>query len=159
MKKFPRAPMRPEKEPEVEIEIWQPGWKCYCCHDSGIVAPNLAGLVIDGYNDNRDQIPLCVNPGCKASSKYDSEFLDSSVDRRIDPATCQELDSLERENWRRTLFVHGRRAKQATQDLAKEKSLRRRDRTPDETAQAQEQHRLVVEEENDQISTDLAKSH
>ena len=147
MKKFLRNPMRPEKEPEVEIELWQPGWRCFCCHDSGAIAPNLAALIIDGYDPNRDKILLCCNHGCEAAARYDSEILDASVDRRIDALTCQQLDSLERDNWRQTMFVHGRRcaAEKAAQDLAKEKSIRLRDRTPEEATLAQEHHRLEVE--------------
>jgi hypothetical protein len=45
MKKFPREPMRPDKEPGAEVEIWQPRWNCFCCHDSGIVHHHLAALV------------------------------------------------------------------------------------------------------------------
>lgn len=138
--------MRPEKE-EVEIELWQPGWRCFCCHDSGIIVPNLIRLLIEDYDESRDKLPRCFAPGCKSGSQYDSDALQDSVDYRIDALTCQQLDSLERDNWRNTMFIHGRRAKQAAQDLAKEKSLRKRDRSSDETTLAQEQHRLVVEED------------
>lgn len=147
IKKLPRAPMRPEKEPGAEVEIWQPDWKCFCCHDSGIIVPHLASLIIDGYDSNRDKFPLCVNPGCKAASKYDSEFWDTSVDRRIEPAVCQQLDLLEREDWRKTVQAKAQRIQEATKALASQKSLRARDRSPDEEQGSLDRHRLVVEED------------
>jgi hypothetical protein len=147
IKKIPRAPMRPEKEPGVEIELWQPDWKCFCCHDSGMIVPHLAALIIDGYDSNRDKFPLCVNPGCKAASKYDSEFWDASVDRRIEPANCQQLDLLERESWERTVQAQSKRIQETTSALSKEKSLRVPCRTANEDQATLDKHRLVVEED------------
>lgn len=147
IKKLPRTPMRQELEPGTEIELWQPDWKCFCCHDSGMIVPHLAALIIDGYDSNRDKFPLCVNPSCKAASKYDSEFWDASVDRRIEPAVCQQLDLLERESWKRTVQAQSRRIQEATKALAMKKSLRVRDRTADEDQATHDLHRLVVEED------------
>lgn len=147
IKKIPRYPMRPDKEPDAEIEIWQPGWKCFCCHDSGTVVPHLASLVIDGYDPDRDRFPLCVNPGCKAASKYDSELFDESVDRRLKPSICQQLDLLEKESWRKSSQTKMQRIQDAARALAKEKSLRQRDRSPVEEQGSLEKHRLVVEED------------
>ena len=147
IKKLPRAPMRPEKEPGAEVEIWQPEWRCYCCHDSGSIPPHLASLIIDGYDRDRDKLPLCVNPACRAASKYDSEFLDASVDRRMEPAVCQQLDLLEREVWRKEVQAKSHRIQEACRQAAKEKSLRVRDRSQDEEQAIQERHRLVVEED------------
>jgi ABC-type proline/glycine betaine transport system substrate-binding protein len=59
MKKLPRFPMRPEKESEAEVEIWQPNWKCFCCHDSGIVVSHLAAMVIEEFDFKRDKPPRC----------------------------------------------------------------------------------------------------
>ncbi|MBD2472386.1 hypothetical protein [Nostoc sp. FACHB-145] len=102
MKKLPRARTRSEDEPEFEKEIWQPSWQCFCCHDSGIVQPHLAAIAIDGYDYNQDKLPRCQNPGCRAGSYWDSESITDSVDYRLNPAICQELDSIEREGWRQT---------------------------------------------------------
>lgn len=146
-KKLPRVPMRPEKEPGAEIELWQPGWKCFCCHDSGIIVPPLAKMIIDGYDRDRDKLPLCVNPGCRAASKYDSEFLDASVDRRIEPAVCQQLDLLDRESWRSYAQAQFRKIQEAALELASQKSLRMCDRTCRDEQLAQERHRLVSEED------------
>jgi hypothetical protein len=147
IKKLPRTPMRPEKEPGAEIEIWQPEWKCFCCHDSGVIVPRLARLVINGYNENRDKLPRCVAPGCKSGSQYDSETLAPSVDYRIDATTCQQLGSIEQDVWRKTVQVKAQRIQSATKALASQKSLRTCDRSPMEEQGSLERHRLVVEED------------
>lgn len=144
---LPRIPQRPEKEPDVEVEIWQPEWSCFCCHDSGIIVPHLVRKIIPDYNENKDKFPRCQKPGCRSGSQYDSEALRCSTDTRIDPLFCKKLDSLERSSWRDTLFVHGQRAKLATQDLAREKSLRKCDRSAEEDRAIQQRHRLVTEED------------
>jgi hypothetical protein len=106
--------MRPEKEASADPEIWQPDWKCFCCHDRGIVHNYLAKLVIDGYDANRDKLPRCQNPGCEAGQDYDSAVLTASVDYRLTPEICLELDAIERKNWQD--YVQQRRQK-VTLDL------------------------------------------
>lgn len=147
IKKLTSAPVRPEKEPRAEVEIWQPDWKCFCCHDSGVVAPHLASLVIEDYNRDRDKLPRCVAPGCESGSQYDLDTLQDTIDYRIDAATCQQLDSLEREDWRKTVQAKAQRIQDAAKTLAKEKSIRVRDRSPDENRVIADRHRLVTEED------------
>lgn len=147
IKKLARSPVRPDLEPEAETEIWQPNWKCFTCHDSGIIVPHLAMLVIDGYDRDRDKLPRCSQPGCKSGSNYDSEALRATVDYRIDSLTCQQLDSLERSVWRKTVQAKAQRIQETTWQIAKEKSLRVRDRSSDEQIAIQERHRLVNEED------------
>jgi len=148
IEKLPRNSMRPEKEPDAEVEIWQPSWKCFCCHDTGIINQHLAALVIDEYDSNRDKFPRCVNPGCKAGDHWDSETLTDCVDYRINAVTCQKLDAIEREGWRQTV-----RQKQINiQALAQKMNLRKRDaesgslrdhRTPAEEIKAWRRHEEV----------------
>jgi len=139
VKKLPRNPMRPEKEPDAQVEIWQPSWRCFCCQDTGIINSHLAALAIDGYEPNRDKFPRCVNPGCKAGDDWDSEALVDCVDYRIDAATCQKLDAIERESWRQTV-----RQKQINiQALAQKMNLRERDRTPSEEMELLRRHEEV----------------
>ncbi|MUL39377.1 hypothetical protein [Gloeocapsopsis dulcis] len=121
IEKLPRAPMCYEDELSCEKEIWQPKWRCFCCRDTGIIASPLAAMAIDGYDCNRDQLPRCVNPGCKAGSHWDGEALANCIDYRINAATCQKLDALERANWRQTV-----QEKQINiQALAQKMSLRK----------------------------------
>jgi hypothetical protein len=57
-------------------------------------------MVIEGYNHQRDKIPLCQNPGCKAGKKLSN--ISNCLDTRLSPVICQELDMEERSDWRRT---------------------------------------------------------
>lgn len=143
--KLPPLVVRPEME-EVDIEIWQPHWNCFCCHDSGIVKPHLASLVIEGYDWDKHKLPLCQKPGCSHSSRYStSQILSDNSDARIKPLTCKKLDEFERETWRKTMFVHGQRIREETEELAREKSLRYRNRTHLEQQYAEERHRQVAQ--------------
>lgn len=99
--KLPRSPMRPEEELGVEKPLWHPQWKCFCCHDTGIVQNHLALMVIESYDHRRDKLPLCQNPSCGTARKLGN--LSDCLDTRLSPTICQELDMQERENWQETL--------------------------------------------------------
>lgn len=98
--KLPRQPMRPEEEPGVDKPAWYPNWQCFCCHDTGIVQNHLALMVIEGYDQKRDKMPLCQNPGCKAGKKRSN--ISNCLDTRLSPVICQELDMEERSDWQDT---------------------------------------------------------
>ena len=144
MKKLPRETMRPEKEPGADPEIWQPDWNCFCCHDTGIVHHYLVTLVIDGYDSNRDKLPRCHNRGCDAGSHYDGHTLAGSVDYRLTNDICQELDAIERENWRD--YVQKKRQKLKIDLSTIGKNLRQRSRTPTEEMEARQKHQAVLAE-------------
>jgi hypothetical protein len=148
MKKLPRNPMRPETEPYAEPEIWQPDWKCFCCHDRGIVHHYLAALVIDGYDSNRDKLPRCHNLGCSAGSHYDGYALTDCVDYRLNAEICQKLDAIERENWRD--YVEQQRRKLKIDLSAIGKNLRKRSRTSTEEMEARQKHQAVIASTNAQ---------
>ncbi|MEC4887978.1 MAG: hypothetical protein SAL70_42720 [Scytonema sp. PMC 1070.18] len=127
MRQLPPQDTRPEDEPEYEKETWQPSWQCFCCHDSGRVVPHLARLVIPDYNYTRHKLPRCQNPGCTFGNYWDSEGLADSVDYRFTSDLCQELDLLEREDWKQFTPVTPRRVIERIREVAKQKSRRRRD--------------------------------
>ncbi|MEH2252308.1 hypothetical protein [Nostoc sp.] len=95
--KFERSPVNPRNE-EEDKEIWQPSWKCFCCHDTGRIYPTLVRLVITDYDYDKDKIPICQN--CNAGSNW--MHLQLMIDTRIDFKICRHLDKFERENWKRT---------------------------------------------------------
>jgi hypothetical protein len=144
VKKLPRARTRHEDEPEFEKEIWQPSWQCFCCHDSGIVQPHLTAIAIDGYDYNQDKLPRCQNPGCRAGSHWDSESVADSVDYRLSPAICQELDSIERESWRQTTKNQAAFIQKRIQETARKMNLRQRDRTSTEEMAALQRHQAAL---------------
>lgn len=143
IEKLSPLPMRKEDEQgDEEKELWQPRWDCFCCADTGIVRPHLAALALDGYNPKRHKFPRCVSPGCKAGSEWDGEALRASIDYRISSLTCQKLDAIEREGWRGAIkqTLEAIQKKKSIETLAKELSIRKSDRTPDEQSNAQMRH-------------------
>lgn len=139
-KKFEAKLTRPETE-EVDVEIWQPKWECFCCHDSGIVVPHLAALVIEEYSWDNHYLPLCQNLKCQKGRYYsDSLALFENLDLRLHSGLCKELDEIERKNWRQTTFVKFQHIQDKIQGLSREKNLRQRDRTHLEQQYAESKH-------------------
>ncbi|MBE9019764.1 hypothetical protein C7Y66_23865 [Chroococcidiopsis sp. CCALA 051] len=132
--KFSRQPVRPDKESSVDAEIWYPDWKCFCCHDTGIVRPSLAELVIPGYDYDKDLHPACYR--CGAGSFYTNC---EEYDQRLTRGICSELDRIERESWTATVKEKQQRILE-TRLLAQTMSMRSRDRTPTEEVEAQQRH-------------------
>lgn len=135
--KLPRQLVRPEKQPSFDSEIWQPDWKCFCCHDSGIVRPKLAALVIPGYDHAYDLHPVCHR--CNQGSAFDGC---SEYDQRLTRGICEELDRIERDSWTKTIKAQQQHILE-TRVLAAGMSMRKRDRTPSEDLEAARRHEEV----------------
>ncbi|KOP24631.1 hypothetical protein AMR41_19790 [Hapalosiphon sp. MRB220] len=141
---LPPQPMRREDELGYEKEIWHPQWQCFCCWDTGKVQPHLARLVISGYDYDRDRLPVCQAPGCIAGSNY--LHLEDEIDMRLVSAICQELDRIERENWRQTTLNKVALIQERIQQTTVAKSLRQSDRNHDEQIIAAERHQVALAE-------------
>lgn len=94
--KFSRQPIRPDKEPGADREIWFPSWKCFCCHDYGTVQLPLILLIIPDYNHHRDKAVRCQNPRCEAGQQFAN---DENYDQRFTIGICTELDKIGRKDW------------------------------------------------------------
>ena len=115
---------------------------------SGIVVSHLAAIVIERFDANRDKLPRCQNPGCDVGSHWDRDSVTHCVDYRLTPAICQELDSIEREDWRRTTELKQQqileKVTEKVAQLSRQKSLRHRVRTLDEEISARDKNAAVV---------------
>jgi hypothetical protein len=129
--KFERLPINPRNE-EEDKEIWQPNWKCFCCHDTGRIYPTLVRLIIADYDYDKDKIPVCQN--CNAGSNL--MHLQSMIDTRIDFKVCRHLDKFERDNWKRTtqqqFEIVKKRVDLVTNEIAQSHSLTKNNRTPND---------------------------
>jgi len=141
--RFERQLMRPARQTEEELgrEIWFPNWKCFCCHDTGVVNPRLVALVIPDYNLDKDKLPCCQNSTCTEGQKYiKNPKLATSLDWRFSDRLCQKLDAIEREEWR---VERNRTIDQLNIiDFAAQKSLRRGHRTELENEKIAQQHEI-----------------
>ncbi|MGL5925125.1 hypothetical protein [Chroococcidiopsis sp.] len=127
---FPREPVRPDLEGvEKDRELWTPRWKCFCCHDSGLVNLSLIKLVIPDYNLHRDKFVVCQNRHCEAGADYRH---DPNYDQRFTVGICMELDKRNREDWHRTVESHFKTIQNRVADASRKVSLRKCDRTSDE---------------------------
>lgn len=154
--KLSRQPIRPDKDKSVDAEIWYPDWRCFCCHDTGIVRPKLAQLVIPGYDYAKDLHPACYR--CSAGSAYTHC---EEYDQRFNRGICSELDSIERESWTATVKEKQQRILE-TRLLAQAMSMRSRDRTPDEELVTIERHESACnaepeKEQETQIDLELGE--
>ena len=156
MKKLPRQILRNEDKPGYSKALWQPSWNCYCCRDTGIVSNHLAIMVIEGFNHRIDQMPYCQNPICGAGEHLlNNEEIEKTLDMRLNAATCQDLDLIERQAWKQTLqqqHSNRRRAMEMVDQLADNKSLRKSNagsghshRTSTEEMSAQQKHAAVLD--------------
>jgi hypothetical protein len=139
--------VRPESlQTEKEIAP-APNFRCFCCEDTGWIRSWLVKLVIRDYNPNRDRNPTCKN--CGAGGQW--MHLEGNIDTRFHAITCQKLHNYakeEDEKARRQQWENSQKAKQLTLDFAKNKSLRKGDRTANDTREA------LLRKQNEQAGLD-----
>ncbi len=98
---LPPEPIRPERlSSEAMKEVWKPSWRCFACHDSGIINYYLVFLVIPDFNDKIHKYPACKNPSCKNIAPASSN---PNYDHRFSIEVCRELDKICREDWAQTI--------------------------------------------------------
>ncbi|NEO33218.1 MAG: hypothetical protein F6K36_22890 [Symploca sp. SIO3C6] len=144
---LPPMPMRPEDEPGYSKEMWQPQWRCFCCHDTGIVVSHLAAMVIKGYDANHSKLPLCQNSNCCAEAGVPEEY-NHCLDFRLNGEICAELDRIERQSWRDWAKERHQMLTQINTKvsaLAEGMSLIKRQRTLEEQTLAQQKHLEVID--------------
>jgi hypothetical protein len=76
------------------------------------------------------------------------------IDYRFSAAICQELDAIHREDWRQSTQIKANLIAQKISDVAKSRSLRKCDRTPEEERVAGQNHQenlLSSPEEQDKL--------
>lgn len=133
---LPREPIRTQLESEVDREIWQPEWNCFCCHDSGFVLLPLILMIIPDYDKRHDKLVACQRQGCEAGENH---ARDPQYDQRFTSGICNQLHKYQREQWKQTVITQWEAAKnaQAINQLAAGTNLRKRDRTSEEEESVQ----------------------
>lgn len=105
-------PLRPQLE-EVDPELWQPDWKCFCCHDTGIIAGHLLQQIMPDFDDLKHKPVACQNSGCEAGELRDEDY----YDQRVPSPACRELDKQERQSWRDELFAQSKGIRERNLEL------------------------------------------
>lgn len=147
--KLGREPIRPDKEPGIDSKIWSPDWKCFCCHDSGVVMPHLAREVVPDYDHHRDKQPACYR--CEAGTSCTGN---ENYDQRFNRLICNELDFLERQNWTATILEK----QQRILDLKKLSASLAMPGTRDGRFANRQRHRTLADHSSAQMRHEEAKN-
>lgn len=134
---------RPEDKPEFQREIFHPSWACFCCQDTAIVRPYLVRLIIRDYDWSRDKLPICRSSKCKNAPTL-ANSITQMFDIRFTETMCNQLDEFARQDWKHTVEAQ----QKAIKELAEAKSMRERDRTPEEIQIAEERVKFALQEAN-----------
>lgn len=152
---LPRSPIRPEIVSDINKEIWQPDWNCFCCHDTGLVTGSAIFAVIPDYDGLRDQPVACRHPRCEAGTYYQG---DETYDDRFTQALCINLDKSERQAWKETIenrFKNAQKAAESIKALADGLAMPgSRPRTANETREIEirKQNLEVTENQKEEVT-------
>ncbi|GAC1457959.1 MAG: hypothetical protein NVSMB70_02120 [Chamaesiphon sp.] len=155
--KLPRLERKIIVRAEIEKAAWRPDWKCYCCRDTGYV--KRVDFVIPDYKHSHDPAVICQKKGCHAADWVSNSSVQDSFDLRFTSEICQQIHDIEIQCWRETLAAHHEKRKaglnpeqevqaavrDAVIDISRDKSLRKRDRPPEEELQQQRRHEEIRE--------------
>lgn len=98
---LPPEPIRPEcEDPNTDKEIWQPRWRCFCCHDTGTISPSLVQLVVPGYDFTKHKTVACQHPRCEPGRRFQGDL---NYDQRFTAGICNSLDQINRDDWRKVV--------------------------------------------------------
>ena len=137
--RLPRQLARPSAQ--LDKQLWQPQWNCFCCSDTGMVRLNLVQMIIPDYCAREDLRVACQNPGCEASLEFKG---DANFDQRFTAAICIQLDKLNRQDWKQTVEDRFELIRERMKSAAVGMSLRKCDRTSQEEELAQRQHQEIL---------------
>lgn len=150
MKHLPQLPrlqpliLRPETEPGYERVAWRPTWKCFCCHDTGMVQYSLLKQVMPDYNDRRHKPVKCNATLCESELGITLQ-MSNTLDLRFDSFICDRLDKIERQSWREwEKERHELRLKASAwlENNELTNNMRQAERSPTEHLFAQQKHQI-----------------
>lgn len=138
-------PLRDEALPGYEPAAWKPNWKCFCCHDNGIIPERIVKIVMPNYVTGRHKPVKCNN--CNIQLGEDL-YKTNTLDTRFPAWVCERLDNQEREMWRE--WSHQQHLKRQSKLNSVDsdsltKNLRTRSRTNCEQETARRKHRRMIE--------------
>ena len=151
MKHLPQLPrllpliLRPETEPGYERVAWRPTWKCFCCHDTGMVQYSLLKQVIPDYGGRPHKPAKCNASLCEYELGITLQ-MSNTLDLRFDSFICDLLDKIERQcwqEWEREKLELRNKAVEKLEANELTNNLRRVKRSATENLSAQQKHREI----------------
>ena len=133
--------LRDEAQPGYEASAWKPTWKCFCCHDTGLVRVPLIEKVIPRYVSGRHKPVECNATHCDIQLGRDL-YKTETLDRRFSADLCDRLDRDERQMWAEwSKEQHQKRLKLIDSNVTK--NLRFRSRTNYEQLEVERRHQNI----------------
>ncbi|MDJ0595188.1 MAG: hypothetical protein QNJ72_35285 [Pleurocapsa sp. MO_226.B13] len=133
--------LRDEAQPGYEAIAWKPTWKCFCCHDTGLVQHLLVKKVIPRYVSGRHKPVECNATHCDIQLGRDL-YKTETLDRRFSADLCDRLDGDERQMWAEwSKEQHQKRLKLIDSNVTK--NLRFRSRTNYEQLEVEHRHQNI----------------
>ena len=151
MKELPRLQplfLRPETEPGYEKVAWRPTWKCFCCHDTGLVQYSLLRQIMPDYDDRRHKPVKCNASHCDRELG-EALYWTQTLDLRLDSSVCDEIDSIGRQYWRDWEKEQHQSRKKALKRANSDNltgNLRSVKRSADESLEVERRHQQIVSE-------------
>ncbi len=144
MNKYPNLEpiqLRDEAQPGYEAIAWKPTWKCFCCHDTGLVQELLIKKVIPRYVSGRHKPVECNATNCDIQLGRDL-YKTETLDRRFSAELCDRLDSDERQMWQEwSNEQHQKRLRLIDSNITR--NLRLRSRTNYEQLEVERRHQNI----------------
>ena len=136
--------LRDEAQPGYEAIAWKPTWKCFCCHDTGLIQELLIKKVIPRYVSGRHKPVECNATHCDIQLGRDL-YKTETLDRRFSAELCDRLDSDERQMWQEWSKEQHEKRKQRLGliDSNVTHNLRLRSRTNYEQLEVERRHQNI----------------
>ncbi len=136
--------LREEAQPGYEAIAWKPTWKCFCCHDTGLIQELLIKKVIPRYVSGRHKPVECNATHCDIKLGRDL-YKTETLDRRLSAELCDRLDRDERKMWAEwSMEQHEKRKKRIRLiDSNVTHNLRLRSRTNYEQWEVERRHQNI----------------
>ena len=136
--------LRDEAQPGYEPNAWKPTWKCFCCHDTGLVQELLIKKIIPRYVSGRHKPVECNATHCDIQLGRDL-YKTETLDRRFSADLCDRLDRDERQMWAEWSKEQHEKRKQRLGliDSNVTRILRRRSRTNSEQLEVERRHQNI----------------
>lgn len=137
--------LRDEAQPDYEKIAWKPNWRCFCCHDTGLVQYSLVKKVINNYIPDRHKPIECNATRCNirlGETLYETETLD----RRFSADLCDRLDLDERQMWQKWSQERHQKRMLRLESIDNSEithNLRVRSRTPTEQLEVNRRHQNI----------------
>ena len=140
--------LRPEAQPGYQKLAWQPTWKCFCCHDTGMVVERLIRQIIPRYAHGRHKPVECNATNCNIQLAQ-LLYTTHTLDRRFTDIICDRLDLEERNmwsQWNRQRHEQKQQRLELVESPNLTKNLRARARTNDEQLEVNRRHQRIKSE-------------